>query len=107
VAVPGKRAAAIDADSWFLSFRSADESAGSVTAFRQGLSDSGFNEGRNVHIAFRWADGDKDRLPALTGELIDKLRVAVIVAAGGGPSAFAAKQRRKPSPSSKRQKRSA
>src|SRR5262249_19301354 len=63
----------------------------SVTAFRQGLSDSGFNEGRNVRIAFRWADGDKDRLPALTGELIDKLRVAVILAAGGGPSAFAAK----------------
>lgn len=75
----------------FLSFRSANESAGSVTAFRQGLSDSGFSEGRNVHIAFRWADGEKDRLPALAAELVDKLRVAVIVAAGGGPSAFAAK----------------
>jgi putative ABC transport system substrate-binding protein len=75
----------------FLSFRSANESAGSVTAFRQGLTDSGFSEGRNVRIALRWADGEKDRLPALAAELIDKVRVSVIVAAGGGPSAFAAK----------------
>jgi putative tryptophan/tyrosine transport system substrate-binding protein len=75
----------------FLSFRSANESAGSVTAFRQGLSDGGFSEGRDVRIVLRWADGEKDRLPALAAELIDKLRVSVIVAAGGGPSAFAAK----------------
>src|SRR5215475_14844978 len=75
----------------FLSFSSADESAGSVSAFRQGLSDAGFSDGRNVQIALRWADGEKDRLPALAVELIDKLRVSVIVAAGGGPSAFAAK----------------
>src|SRR6476646_752146 len=75
----------------FLSFRSANESAGSVSAFRQGLSEVGYSEGRNVHIAFRWAEGQKDRLPGLAKELAENLRVAAIVSAGGGPSALAAK----------------
>jgi ABC-type uncharacterized transport system substrate-binding protein len=75
----------------FLSFRSANESAGSVSAFHQGLSEVGYSEGRNVHIAFRWAEGQKDRLPGLAKELVENLRVAAIVSAGGGPSALAAK----------------
>jgi len=44
-----------------------------------------------VHIAFRWAEGQKDRLPVLASDLVDNLRVAVIAATGGGPSALAAK----------------
>jgi putative ABC transport system substrate-binding protein len=75
----------------FLSFRSANESAGSEAAFREGLSEIGYSEGRSVHIAFRWAEGQKDRLPVLASDLVDNLRVAVIAATGGGPSALAAK----------------
>src|SRR6516164_3313290 len=75
----------------FLSFRSANESATSVAAFREGLSEIGYAEGRNVHIAFRWAEGKHDRLPALAADLVENLHVAVIAATGGGPSALAAK----------------
>jgi ABC-type uncharacterized transport system substrate-binding protein len=82
----------------FLSFRSANESAGSVAAFRQGLSEIGYSEGRNVRIAFRWAEGQKDRLPALAADLVDNHHVAAIVAAGGGPSALAAKAATKTTP---------
>jgi len=75
----------------FLSFRSANESATSVAAFREGLSEIGYVDGRSAHIAFRWAEGHKDRLPELAADLVDNLRVAVIAAAGGGFSALAAK----------------
>jgi putative tryptophan/tyrosine transport system substrate-binding protein len=44
-----------------------------------------------VHIAFRWAEGQKDRSPVLAADLIDNLHVAIIAAAGGGPSILAAK----------------
>jgi putative tryptophan/tyrosine transport system substrate-binding protein len=74
----------------FLSSRSPGESSGVVTAFRQGLGESGFVEGQNVAIAFRWAEGHYERLPALAAELAN-LRVDVLFAAGGPPSAFAAK----------------
>jgi putative tryptophan/tyrosine transport system substrate-binding protein len=74
----------------FLSSRSPGESAGVVAAFRQGLRDAGFVEGRNLAIAFRWADGRYDSLPALAAELVE-LRVALIFAAGGPPTAFAVK----------------
>jgi putative tryptophan/tyrosine transport system substrate-binding protein len=74
----------------FLSSRSPNESSGVVAAFRQGLDESGFVEGQNLAIAFRWAEGHYDRLPALAAELVD-LRVNVLFAAGGPPSAFAAK----------------
>src|SRR5215831_19280838 len=57
----------------FLSFRSANESASSEAAFREGLSEIGYVEGRNVHIAFRWAEGRHDRLSALAADLVDKL----------------------------------
>src|SRR5436305_15232430 len=74
----------------FLSSRSPGESAGVVAAFRQGLRESGFVEGENLAIAFRWAEGRYDRLPALAAELVG-LRVAVLFTAGGPPAALAAK----------------
>ena len=74
----------------FLSSRSPGESAGVVAAFRHGLGETGFVEGQNLAIAFRWAEGRYDRLPALAAELVN-LRVAVLFAAGGPPSALAAK----------------
>jgi putative ABC transport system substrate-binding protein len=74
----------------FLSSRSPGESAGVVAAFRQGLTETGFVEGQNLTIAFRWAEGRYDRLPALAAELVS-LRVAVLYAAGGPPAALAAK----------------
>jgi len=74
----------------FLSSRSPGESAGVVAAFRQGLGEAGFVEGQNALVAFRWAEGHYDRLPALAAELV-KLRVAVLFTAGGPPAAFAAK----------------
>src|SRR5256886_15555809 len=70
----------------FLSSRSPGESAGVVAAFHQGLREAGFVEGQNLAIAFRWAEGRYDRLPALAANLVD-LRVAVLLAAGGPPSA--------------------
>lgn len=74
----------------FLSSRSPGESANVVSAFRQGLRETGFVEGQNVLIAFRWAEGRYDQLAGLAAELVD-LRVAVLFAAGGPPSALAAK----------------
>ena len=74
----------------FLSSRSPGESVAVAAAFRQGLSEMDYIVGQNVAIDYRWAEGQYDRLPALPTELIG-LRVAAILAAGGGPSALAAK----------------
>ena len=74
----------------FLSSRSPGESASVVAAFRAGLREQGFVEGQNLAIAFRWAEGDYKRLPTLAAELVG-LRVALLLAAGGPPSALAAK----------------
>jgi len=74
----------------FLSSRARQESEVHTAAFRRGLSDSGFVEGQNVNITYRWAEGDYDRLAALASELV-AMRPAVMVAGGGGPSALAAK----------------
>jgi putative ABC transport system substrate-binding protein len=75
----------------FVSSRAPGESAGVVAAFRHGLGEAGFVEGQNLAIAFRWAEGHYDRLPALTAELVN-LRVRILFAAGGPPSALAAKK---------------
>jgi putative ABC transport system substrate-binding protein len=74
----------------FLSSRSPGESAGVVAAFRQGLRQAGFVEGRNLSIAFRWAEGRYETLPALAAELVG-LHVVALVSAGGTPAALAAK----------------
>ena len=74
----------------FLSSRSANDSARAVDAFRQGLSENGYVEGRNAEIEFRWADGRFDRLPALASDLVQR-SVAVLVAVGGAQTATIAK----------------
>ena len=74
----------------FLSLRSPGESASVEASFRQGLREQGYVEGQNLHIAFRWAEGHYDRLPALAANLAE-IRVAVVVTAGGQGSALAAK----------------
>jgi putative ABC transport system substrate-binding protein len=75
----------------YLSSRSPGESAAVAAAFRKGLGEAGFTVGQNVAIEYRWADGHYDRLPALAAELVN-LKVAAILAAGGPPSALAAKR---------------
>jgi ABC-type uncharacterized transport system substrate-binding protein len=74
----------------FLSSRSPGESAALTVAARQGLGQSGYIEGKNLTIEYRWAEGHYDRLPTLASDLVSR-GVAVIVAGGGAVSASAAK----------------
>ena len=74
----------------FLHPQSPEAFAEPMRGFRQGLKDTGYVEGENVTIEYRWADNQIDRLPAMAAELVRR-RVAIIVATGGGPSALAAK----------------
>jgi len=73
----------------FMSGRAPDDSAHLISAFQQGLAETGFVEGQNIAIEFRWAHGDCDRLPALAADLVSR-RVAVLVALGGDVSAVVA-----------------
>jgi putative tryptophan/tyrosine transport system substrate-binding protein len=74
----------------FLDLRSPHTLSDQLRAFRQGLKDTGYVEGENVAIEYRWAEGQFDRLPALAAELVRR-RVAVIATSGGPATASAAK----------------
>jgi putative ABC transport system substrate-binding protein len=74
----------------YLGSGSPDLDSHRVRAFRQGLSEAGYVEDRNVAIEFRWAQGQFDRLPALADELARR-QVTVIIAGSGTSSALAAK----------------
>jgi putative ABC transport system substrate-binding protein len=74
----------------FLSNASAEAYEIRLRAFRQGLAEAGFVEGQNVEIDYRWANNDNDRLASLATGLVNR-KVAVLISAGGTPSALAAK----------------
>jgi putative tryptophan/tyrosine transport system substrate-binding protein len=74
----------------YLGAESPTAFASRVRAFRQGLGEAGYVEGKNVAIEFRWAEGQHSRLPALAADLAAH-QVTVIVAPAGAPAALAAK----------------
>jgi ABC-type uncharacterized transport system substrate-binding protein len=73
----------------FLNFASPDGYRPMVTAFRQGLQEIGYVEGRTVAIEYRWAEGRSDRLPAMVADLVQ--RQVTAIAATTTPAALAAK----------------
>ena len=74
----------------FLDPTSPDMYADGLRAFHQGLKDTGYVEGENVAIEYRWADNQIDRLPELAAELVRR-RIGVLAVSGGPAPAFAAK----------------
>jgi len=75
----------------WLSPRSPADSAALMAGFRQGLAETGYVEGQNLTIEYRWADGDRERLPELAANLVNS-KVDVIATGGGPSTALAAKQ---------------
>jgi len=73
----------------FLGSESPDLFANRLRAFREGLSENGYIEGRNVTSEFRWAEGQYDRLPEMAADLVR--RHVSVIAANGPPAALAAK----------------
>jgi len=74
----------------YLNGASAAEFPHLLAGFRKGLSETGYTEGRNVTIEYRYAEGRYDRLPALAADLVNR-RVSAIVATAGTPTIRAAK----------------
>jgi len=74
----------------YLSSRSSEADASTLSAFRRGLKDAGFTEGQNVFIEYRYGENDVARLPELAADLVNR-RVAVIATVGGLAPAGAAK----------------
>src|SRR6185312_10144829 len=74
----------------FLHPTSPDTNAERLRAFRQGLKDTGYVEGENVAIDYRWAENQLNRLPALAAELVRR-NVSVVAAPQGIASVLAAK----------------
>ena len=74
----------------FLNGQWPDTFAHAAAAFREGLKETGFVDGQNVTIEYRWAEGQDDRLPAMASELVRR-QVAVIAATGASAAADAAK----------------
>jgi putative ABC transport system substrate-binding protein len=74
----------------FLGANSPGPNSSNIAAFHQGLSETGYVEGQNVAIEYRWAEGQYDRLPALAADLVRR-KVDVILAGGGIHAAQAAK----------------
>jgi putative ABC transport system substrate-binding protein len=70
----------------FLNGQFADGYIHLLDAFRRGLAEAGYVEGKNVAVEYRWADGEIDKLPALVDDLVRR-RVAVIVLTGGAHAA--------------------
>ena len=74
----------------FLDSRSSDGLTDRLRGFRQGLKETGYVEGENVTIDYRWAENQFDRLPTLAAELVRR-HVAVIATSGGAAPTLAAK----------------
>jgi putative ABC transport system substrate-binding protein len=74
----------------YLHLTSPETNAAGLAAFRKGLSEAGYVEGRNVTIEYRWAHNDNDRLAELAADLVRR-GVAVIATPGSLPATFAAK----------------
>ena len=73
----------------FLGTSSADSVSDLLRAFHQGLAETGFTEGRNVALEYRWAEGKNERMPALANDLVS--RNVTVIAASTTPAAQAAK----------------
>ncbi len=73
----------------FLNSSSPDADGDRMRAYRQGLSETGYVEGRNVTIEYRWADGQNDRLPSMAADLVR--RGVNVIVTGGTPATLAAK----------------
>jgi putative tryptophan/tyrosine transport system substrate-binding protein len=74
----------------YLDSKVAEPSSYQVEAFRKGLSEAGFVEGRNLTIEFRWADGQRDRLPVMAADLVRRQVAAIVADTSTTPAAKAA-----------------
>ena len=85
VIAEGQQPKKVPADIAYLSIRTASSQAPLLDAFRQGLRELGYVEGKNILIEYRFADGEAARLPAMINEAV-RLKVDVIVSGGAGPT---------------------